>query len=52
MELLKVKLVTEIEKLRKLSFIWNFGESNIVIVEITHKTRTSFKTLASKKAAT
>ena len=30
------------------TLFWNFG---IVIVEITHKIRTSFKTLASKKAA-
>ena len=49
----KVKLVTKIKKLRKSSFIlelWYYH--HIVIVEITHKMQTSFKTLASKKAAT
>ena len=49
----KIKLVRKIKKLRKLSFIlelWYWH--HIVIMEITHKIRTSFKTLASKKPAT
>ena len=51
--MVKKKLATKIKKLGKLSFIlelWYYH--HIVIVEITHKIRTSFKTLASKKAAT
>ena len=44
----KVKLVTKIKKHNQLYF----GTLVIVIVEITHKMRTYFKTLASKKATT
>ena len=42
------KLVTNVKKHNQL-YLWNFV---IVIVEITHKTQTFSKTLASKKAAT
>ena len=49
----KVRLVTKIKKLRKLSFILELKhQHHIVIVEITHKIRTSFKTMTPKKAAT
>ena len=44
----KVKLVTKIKKHNQLYF----GTLVIVIVEITHKMRTYFKTLASKKVTT
>ena len=44
----KVKLVTKIKKLRNLNFTLELKhQHHFVIVEITHKIRTSFKTLAS-----
>ena len=48
--MVKKKLATKIKKLGKLSFIlelWYYH--HIVIVEITHKIRTSFKALVQRK---
>ena len=50
----KAGTVTKVKLRSIISLFWNLGISivHIVPVEITHKIQISFKTLASKKAAT